>query len=50
MCPAPRPCLHRALNHGAAPHEIIEPKFFEKLAIGTAWQAQKEQPFGKDNL
>jgi hypothetical protein len=28
----------------------MNPKFFEKSAMGTAWQAQKEQPFGKDNL
>jgi hypothetical protein len=28
----------------------MNPKFFEKLAMGTAWQAQKEQPFDEDNL
>jgi hypothetical protein len=30
--------------------KAMNPKFFEKSAMGTAWQAQKEQPFGKDNL
>jgi hypothetical protein len=29
----------------------MNPKFFDKeSAMGTAWQAQKEQKFGKDNL
>jgi hypothetical protein len=28
----------------------MNPKFFNKSAMGTAWQAQKDQPFGKDNL
>ena len=28
----------------------MNPQFFEKSAMGTAWEAQKNQPFGKDNL
>jgi hypothetical protein len=28
----------------------MNPKFFNKSTMGTAWQAQKDQPFGKDNL
>jgi hypothetical protein len=28
----------------------MNPEFFNKSAMGTAWQAQKDQPFGKDNL
>jgi hypothetical protein len=28
----------------------MNPEFFNKSAMGTAWQAQQEQPFGKDNL
>jgi hypothetical protein len=28
----------------------MNPKFFNKSAMGTAWQAQKDQPFSKDNL
>jgi hypothetical protein len=30
--------------------KLMNPKFFEKSAMCTAWQAQKEQKFGKDNL
>ena len=36
----PSPRLTKSMN----------PKFFEKSAMCTAWQAQKEQKFGKDNL
>jgi hypothetical protein len=28
----------------------MNPEFFNKSAMGTAWQAQNNQPFGKDNL
>jgi hypothetical protein len=28
----------------------MNPQFFDKSAMGTAWQAQQQQPFGKDNL
>jgi hypothetical protein len=38
--PAKQPRLTNSMN----------PKFFEKSAMGTAWEAQKNQPFGKDNL
>jgi hypothetical protein len=49
--PSPTP-LSRTEPQTMAPHltKSMNPKFFEKLAMGTAWQAQKEQPFGKDNL
>jgi hypothetical protein len=29
---------------------LMNPEFFNKSTMGTAWQAQKDQPFGKDNL
>ena len=34
------------------PHltKSMNPRYFEKSAIGKAWQAQKKQTFGKDNL
>ncbi len=28
----------------------MNPTFFDKSAMGKAWQAQKDQDFGKDNL
>jgi hypothetical protein len=28
----------------------MNPEFFNKSAMGNAWRAQKDQPFGKDNL
>jgi hypothetical protein len=28
----------------------MNPEFFNKSAMGTAWEAQKQQPFGKDNI
>ena len=34
------------------PHltKSMNPRYFDKSAIGKAWQAQKQQTFGKDNL
>jgi hypothetical protein len=29
---------------------LMNPDFFNKSAMGIAWQAQKDQPFGKDSL
>jgi hypothetical protein len=28
----------------------MNPQFFAKSTMGKAWEAQKHQPFGKDNL
>jgi hypothetical protein len=28
----------------------MNPRFFDESVMGKAWQAQKEQAFGKDNL
>jgi hypothetical protein len=28
----------------------MNPQFFTKSAMGKAWEAQKHQSFGKDNL
>jgi hypothetical protein len=34
------------------PHltKSMNPQLFDKSAMGTAWQAQQQQPFGKNNL
>jgi hypothetical protein len=30
--------------------DSMHPSYLQKSAIGKAWQAQKDQKFGKDNL
>jgi hypothetical protein len=49
--PSPAPLSHTK-PQTTAPRltKSMNPKYFKKLVMGTACQAQKEQPFGKDNL
>jgi hypothetical protein len=41
------PCLSEWQPHLT---KSMNPRYFDKSAIGKAWQAQKKQTFGKDNL